>query len=196
MSGRAFHDLVARRDRPIEIRGPLRHDEGGLWAATIVETEIEILPQRRGALLVENRETFRHLLPLADEGWIILHVPGNPPPAEAELIERLALLDPDLRFHACFDPDPSGIQIALLVEERTGVGLDPSGMSPQLLEQAEATRELNDWDRALLARLQEKAGVYEPLRQTIERLGAKAEQEVYQRDLFALFSNASAAATP
>lgn len=189
VTGRPFHDLVARRDRPIEIRGPLRHAEGGLWAATIGETELEVLPERRGVLLVENRETFRHLLPLADSGWIVLQVPGGPPPAEAELVERLALLDPDLTFYACFDPDPAGIRIALLLQDRSGVELDPTGMSPQLVEQAEPTRELNGWDRDLLVRLQGHAGAFEPLRSMIERLDAKGEQEVYQRDLFDLFDN-------
>jgi hypothetical protein len=51
-------------------------------------------------------------------------------------------------------------------------------MSPRLLEQTETTQELNDWDRDLLVRLQGKAGVFEPLREAIERLNAKGEQEV------------------
>jgi hypothetical protein len=196
ISGRSFHDLVARRDRPIEIRGPLRHEEGGLWAATIGETEIRILPHRRGVLLVENMETFRHLLPLADEGWIVLRVPGNPPPAETDLIERLALLDPELHFYACFDPDPAGIQIALVLQRRTGLQLDPSGMSPQLLEQGRARRELNDWDRTVLQRLKGHADGFEPLRHAIERLAVKGEQEVFQRDLFELFAARTRAQTP
>jgi hypothetical protein len=187
LTGRPFYDLVARRDRPIEIRGPLRHAEGGLWAATLAATEIEVLPHRLGVLLVENRETFRHLLPLADDGWIVLQVPGGPPPAETELVERLALLDPTLSFYGCFDADPAGIRIALQLQERAGIELDPAGMSPRLLEQAETTQELNDWDRDLLVRLQGKSGVFEPLREAIERLNAKGEQEVFQRDLFDLF---------
>jgi hypothetical protein len=187
LTSRPFHDLVARRDRPIEIRGPLRHAEGGLWAATLSETEIEVLPHRLGVLLVENRETFRHLLPLADDGWIVLQVPGGPPPAETELVERLALLDPTLSFYGCFDADPAGIRIALQLQERAGIELDPAGMSRRLLQEAETTQELNDWDRDLLLRLQGKAGVFEPLREAIERLDAKGEQEVYQRDLFDLF---------
>ncbi len=189
VTGRPFHDLVSRRDRPIEIRGPLRHAEGGLWAATIGETELEVLPERRGVLLVENRETFRHLLPLADKGWIVLNVPGGPLPAETDLVERLAALDPHLSFYACFDPDPAGIRIALLLQSRSGVTLDPAGMTPPLLEQAGATRDLNDWDRDLLVRLKGQAGLFEPLRATIERLDAKGEQEVYQRDLFELFDS-------
>lgn len=186
---RHFHDLVARRDRPIEIRGPLQHAEGGLWAATIGETELEVLPERLGVLLVENRETFRHLLPLADNGWVVLHVPGGPPPAETDLVERLALLDPDLTFYACFDPDPAGIRIALTLQDRSGIALDPLGMSPRLLEQAETMRDLTDWDRQLLADLNGRSGAFEPLRAMIERLDAKGEQEVYQRDLFNLFDS-------
>lgn len=189
ITGRPFHDLVARQDRPIEIRGPLRHAEGGLWAATIGETELEVLPERLGVLLVENRETFRHLLPLADNGWVVLHVPGGPPPAETELVERLALLDPDLTFYACFDPDPAGIRIALVLQDRSGIELDPLGMSPRLLKQAETMRDLTDWDRHLLAELRGHAGAFEPLRAMIERLDAKGEQEVYQRDLFNLFDS-------
>jgi hypothetical protein len=118
-----------------------------------------------------------------------MNVPGGPPPAETELVERLAMLDPDLSFYACFDPDPAGIRIALLLQNRSGVALDPAGMAPQLLEQAGATRDLNDWDRDLLVRLKGHAGVFELLRATIERLDAKGEQEVYQRDLFELFDS-------
>lgn len=187
ITGRAFHDLIARRDRPIELRGPLAHAEGGLWAATIGETELEVLPERLGVLLVENSETFRHLLPLADNGWIILHVPGGPPPAETELVERLALLDPGLNFYACFDPDPAGIRIALILQDRAGIEACPAGMNPQLLENATKTHTLNDWDRDVLARMKGNARNLEPLRATIERLNAKGEQEVYQRDLFKLF---------
>lgn len=188
ITGRGFHELVAARDRPIEIRGPVRHSEGGLWAATIDETELEVLPERLGVLLVENRETFRHLLPLANEGWIVLHVPGGPPPAETELVERLALLDPDLTFYGCFDPDPAGIRIALLLQQNAGIEMDPAGMSPELLEDADTIHELNDWDRDLLERLHGSADVFEPLRDTIVRLGVKGEQEVYQHRLFELFT--------
>ena len=187
ITGRGFNDLVATLDRPIEIRGPVRHSEGGLWAATIDETELEVLPERLGVLLVENRETFRHLLPLADDGWIILHVPGGPPPAETELVERLALLDPQLTFYGCFDPDPAGIRIALLLQQSAGIEMDPVGMNPELLETAAKTHQLNDWDRHVLERLHGSAGVFEPLRDTIARLGAKGEQETYQHRLIELF---------
>lgn len=191
LTGRAFHDLVARRDRPIEIRGPVVHSEGGLWASAIEAVELAVEEDAVGVLLVENRETFRHLIPLADRRWVVLHVPGGPPPAETKLIERLALLAPDLAFHAAFDPDPAGIRIALLVEEHARVELEPTGMTPELLHRAETKRPLNDWDLDLLDRLQGKARSFEPLRAAIAQAGFKAEQEVYQRDLTALFETAS-----
>jgi hypothetical protein len=67
-------------------------------------------------------------------------------------------------------------------------------MSPELLEQAAATRELNDWDRDLLDRLRGHSGQFEPLRAAIERLAAKGEQEVYQRELFGMFRRGIGAA--
>lgn len=187
LTGRGFYELVARRDRPIEIHGPVRHDIGGLYAASLTKTKIEVLADACGAILVENRETYRQLLPLGEEGWIVLNVPGGPPPAETELIGRLAALAPELPFHACFDLDPAGIRIALLVQERAGIQLIPTGMSPALLDAAAATQELNDWDRELLQRLSDRAGVFEPLRAAIEARGEKVEQETVQRLLIEVF---------
>lgn len=187
LAGKPFYDLVARRDRPIEIRGPLAHAEGGLWASSVASVELALKGEPRGVLLVENRETFRRLLPLADRSWIVLHVPGGPPPAEIELVERLALLDSQLRFYAAFDPDPAGIRIALILSARAGVELDPAGMQPRLLRSADHRLPLNDWDRDWLVRLQGRAGPFEELRTTIVALGEKGEQETYQRALQALF---------
>jgi hypothetical protein len=48
----------------------------------------------RGVILIENAETFRHLVPLTDAGWVVLHVPGGPPPAETDLARRLHALAP------------------------------------------------------------------------------------------------------
>lgn len=188
MTGRPFYELVARRDRPIEIRGPLAHAEGGLWASSVGTVELALEGQPRGVLLVENRETFRHLLTLADSGWIVLHVPGGPPPAEVELVERLALLDPRLRFYAAFDPDPAGIRIALILRERACVELDPVGMQPRLLRSADHRLPLTDWDRDWLDQLKGRAGPFEELRTTLLTLEEKAEQETYQRALYSLFA--------
>lgn len=84
---------------------------------------------------------------LVEQNWIVLHVPGGPPPAECELIERLAALAPDLVFHAAFDLDPAGIRIASLVQERTGIDVEVAAMSPELLVEAPRALNLTDWDR-------------------------------------------------
>lgn len=187
LTGRGFYELVARKDRPIEIHGPVRHEVGGLYAASLPATQIEVLADARGVILVENRETYRRFLPLGEAGWIVLNVPGGPPPAETELIERLRALAPELPFHACFDLDPAGIRIALLVQERAGVELIPTGMSAALLDAATSTHALNDWDLEVLRLLRGRAGLFEPLRAAIEARGEKVEQEIFQRHLIELF---------
>lgn len=186
--GKPFAALVAPRDRQLGIKGPIVHGEGNVWASSVVTLEMEVGDEARGVILVENAETFRHLVPLADNGWIVLHVPGGPPPAEADLVHRLALLAPQLIFYACFDPDPAGIRIARLLEERTGVELDPAGMQPEFLIKADHQLDLTDWDHDQLRRLAGHAGVFEPLREAIEQLGRKGEQETYQRRLYELFA--------
>jgi hypothetical protein len=140
--GRRFDQLVARLDRLIEVKGPLVHRRGDLWASDIDlwaleidEVVLRIEGDPRGVVLVENRETFRSLLSLADVGYIVLWVPGGPPPAEVSLVRRLAELRPSLRFHACFDLDPAGIRIASLLAERAEIELEPTGMTPELLHQ-------------------------------------------------------------
>jgi hypothetical protein len=183
-----FVELVAPRDRQIGIRGPLAHGEGNVWASAVASIELTVADDALGVILIENAETFRHLVPLADEGWVVVHVPGGPPPAETDLVRRLRALAPAVSFYACFDPDPAGIRIARLLEERAGIELDPSGMDPTFLIEADHQRELSDWDRDQIRRLATSAGAFEPLRQTIERLGRKGEQETYQRRLLSLFS--------
>lgn len=186
--GKPFADLVAARDRQLGIKGPIVHGEANVWASSVATLEMEISDEARGVILVENLETFRHLVPLADTGWIVLHVPGGPPPAEADLVRRLAVLAPVLTFYACFDPDPAGIRIARLLEERAGVELDPAGMLPEFLVEAEHQLDLTDWDHDQLRRLTGHAGVFEPLREAIEQLDRKGEQETYQRRLYELFA--------
>ena len=60
---------------------------------------------------------------------------------------------------------------ALLARRSTSRGAAASGASRQ----------------PRLVRLADNAGPFEPLREMIERVRAKGEQEVYQRDLYALF---------
>lgn len=190
--GRSFTDLLAPIDRQLAIRGPVRHAEGGLWASALDGVDLTVEPSCHTMVLVENAETFRHLLPLADEGWIVLLVPGGPPPAECELISRLAALAPGLEIHTAFDLDPAGLRIASVVSTRTGLQLQPTGMTPQLLEGAEASLPLTNWDRAELERSKGRCGRFEELRAAIERLGRKVEQETIQRDLISQLRGATA----
>lgn len=185
--GQPFEELVSVQDRQLGIRGPVTHPEGGLWASAVGEVDLAMGGRARGGILVENLETFRVLTTLAEDGWIVLHVPGGPPPAECELIERLAGLDPDLTFHAAFDLDPAGIRIARLVQDRTGIDVDVRAMSPELLGAAPRQLELNDWDRDQLARIDGQAGELGPLREAIETTGVKVEQETLHRQLLDLF---------
>lgn len=192
MLGRPFAELVAPRDRQVGIRGPITQDQGSVWASAVATLEMSIADDTRGVILVENAETFRHLVELAEQRWIVLHVPGGPPPAEVELVRRIAMLAPQLVFHACFDPDPAGIRIARLLQKHADVELDAAGMHPDFLIEADQRRELTDWDRRELARLDGAAGVFEPLRAEMSRVGVKAEQETFQRKLLQMFSDKTA----
>lgn len=187
--GRPFDEIVNRLDRQIGIRGPVTHPQGGIWASAVKEIDLAVADDAQGVILVENGETFRVLSALADRGWVVLQVPGGPPPAECELIERLSLLAPDLAFHAAFDLDPAGIRIARLVEHRTGLRLGCEGMSPEFLYRASKALDLNDWDREQLARLRGDSGSLEELRDEMARTGRKVEQETFQRQLRDLFAN-------
>jgi hypothetical protein len=100
------------------------------------------------------------------------------------LVRRLRELRPELRFHACFDLDPAGIRIARLLEDKAEVTLEPTGMTVELLGQAERRLELNTWDHLQLARGADWAGVFEPLRAALAALGRKVEQETLQRLLY------------
>jgi len=181
--GAPFNQLVASGDRQLALRGPVAHAEGALWASRIEEVDVQVTEDARLAVLVENLETFRWLLPLAERGAVLVHVPGGPPPAEVELVGRLAALAPDLPFYAAFDLDPAGVRIARLVAERAAVDLQPELMAPRLLDDASHRLPLGDWDRRELARLDGHAGALEPLRARIANRGEKAEQETLQRDL-------------
>jgi hypothetical protein len=184
-----FGEIVNTLDRQLGIRGPVTHPEGGIWASAVAEIDLAVLDNARGAILVENAETFRTLTTLGEQGWIVLQVPGGPPPGECELIERLAALGPDLEFHAAFDLDPAGIRIASLVKLRTGVDLRFAAMSPRLLAEAPRALELSEWDRDQLARLDGRAGALEDLRAAIAASGRKVEQETIQQRILRLFAD-------
>lgn len=186
--GRPFDELVATSDRPLELDGPIDHDEPMLWASQLDGVRLRLTAEPTGIICVENRDTFRHLLPLARHGFIVLWVPGGPPPAEIELLRRLADLAPDVPVHACFDLDPAGIRIARLLEDRSGVALEPTGMTPELFAGARRKLALASWDRRELERLDGSANAFEPLRAALAAEGRKVEQEAIQRRLYARFS--------
>jgi hypothetical protein len=185
--GQPFTELVARFDRPIEIKGPIAHGRGDLWASEVDEVEFRIEGQPKGVILVENKETFRSLLALVDHGYIVMWIPGGPPPAEVSLLRRLVGLRPGLPVHGCFDLDPAGIRIARLISERAEVTIEPTGMTPELFQAAGRKLALNSWDRRELARLDGRAGSLGPLQKAIALANGKVEQEAIQRRLYALF---------
>ncbi|NUT56439.1 MAG: DUF2399 domain-containing protein [Thermoleophilia bacterium] len=188
---RPFEDLVATSDRPLEVGGPITHDEPMLWASQLDSVRLRLTAEPAGIICVENRDTFRHLLPLARKNHIVLWVPGGPPPAEVELLRRLIDLAPHVPVHACFDLDPAGIRIARLLEEASGATLQPTGMTPELFAGARRKLELSSWDRCELERLDGRTNTFEPLRMAILAATRKVEQEVIQRRLYALFDQRS-----
>lgn len=188
--GEPFDELVSVLDRQLGIRGPVTHPEGGLWASAIGSLDLAV-GDAAGIVLVENLETFRTLSALAENGWIVVHVPGGPPPAECELVARLAALAPELTIEAAFDLDPAGIRIARLLQDRTGVDLSTRAMTPGLLNEAPRQRALSDWDREQLLRLDGTAGPLEPLRAEIAGTMQKVEQEVLQPKLLHVLGDGS-----
>jgi hypothetical protein len=85
---------------------------------------------------------------------------------------------------------PAGIRIALLLEQRTGVTLDSLGMNPA------APR--TGGNNARAERLGPRSARAPPGNpralsrwEAIDRLDAKGEQEVYERNLFQLFAGGS-----
>jgi uncharacterized protein DUF2399 len=183
-----FESLVAILDRQLGVRGPISHPEGGLWASAVSEVDLSITDHIKGVLLVENLETFRTLAVLAEQGWLVLQVPGGPPPAECQLIERIAALVPGIRFYVAFDLDPAGIRIARLLQDRTGIVINVDGMSPTLLSRGTRALDLSDWDREQLRRMEGRAGPLEELRAALYSKEYKIEQETIQQRLLALFS--------
>ncbi|MEV4423033.1 DUF2399 domain-containing protein, partial [Patulibacter sp. NPDC049589] len=174
--GRPFAELFPDRPRQLRIKGPLEHPQAALWADSVDEVSLRVLEHARGVICVENHETFEHLLRHTQAGWILLQVPGGPPPAEARLLNRVVSLAPGLSVLAAFDPDPAGIKIAVNLAERADVRLDARLMTPEALLAAAPLR-LADWDRRWLERLAGHAGALEPLREAIAAHDRKGEQE-------------------
>lgn len=129
----------------------------------------------RGIVCIENRQTFDALYSFGSRDWMLLEM-GGPVPAECRLLERLHALAPQAPVLAAFDPDPAGIEIALLVAERAGVAFEVDLMTPTVLA-ATTSLELVPWDRETLVDLAGRAGVFEPLRAAINAAARKGEQE-------------------
>ena len=73
-----------------------------------------------------------------------------------------------------------------MLEERSGVSLAPTGMTPELFARGRKRLPLNRWDEAPLERYAGDAAALEPLRAAIAAAGAEVEQETIQRLLSAL----------
>ena len=185
---RPFDELVATSDRPLELGGPVAHNKPMLWASQLDSIRLRLTAEPLGIICVESRDTFHHLLPLTRHNYIVLWVPGGPPPAQIELLRRLIDLAPAAPVHACFDLDPAGIRIARLLEDGAGAALQPTGMTPELFADARRQLTLSSWDRRELERLDGDADTFEPLRAAIVEAARKVEQEVIQRRLYALFN--------
>ncbi len=184
LTGVPFRELVAETDRQLAIKGPLHVPDGGVWASTVQSIPLALEGTPRDVVLVENKQTFEHILQLSEHGVLVLWVPGGPPPAEVELTRRLHGLEPALRFHACFDLDPAGIRIARLLEKKAGVTLAPTGMIPDLLADAPRKLPLQEWDYLELARQSDRPDGFEPLRSSLASGRIKVEQETIQRSLY------------
>jgi hypothetical protein len=78
-----------------------------------------------------------------------------------------------------------------LREDRAGVPLESTGMTPELFAGARKRLPMNHWDEAQLERYAGDAGALEPLRAAIAAAGAKVEQETIQRRLYALLDAVS-----
>lgn len=187
--GTPWDSLVSKQDRQIGIRGHVIHKQASIWASRVRDVELELGDNLRGCILVENLATFKFLLELADDGWVVLHIPGGPPPAEIELVSRLSALAPNLPFFAAFDLDPAGIRIARHIEKRGNVKLKTECMEPELLEIAPRKHDLSNWDRTELDRLANDGGGFKSLIQAMKRVSHKAEQEPLQRELLAVLKS-------
>jgi hypothetical protein len=176
------------------LRAPLRlrFDEGELDLCALREplalTPASLL-RLRGASgqvtcwrVLENRTSFEQAAVVYGDRDGVLWTPGFPGAWWADAVAALLRHAPAPAEIAC-DPDPAGIQIALragAVWANAGLPWRPWAMSASHLRSLAATRALNDYDRAALARLQHDPGLPPDLRALAEALlesGQKGEQE-------------------
>ena len=149
--------------------------------ALLGDTRVLSVPQRYW--LIENRTSFERQTAKVEQGTCVIWLPGRPP---NEWLTALGwLLDKaPAPAHISCDPDPAGIEIAF-----TASALWESRRLPWSLHRMDPahwqhgpTLPLTDFDRALLIR-QASQGHLPPslaqLRDTLERLNQKAEQEAW-----------------
>lgn len=133
--------------------------------------------------LIENRTSFERQVIRAEPGTCVVWLPGRPPDDWLGALGWLLDRAPAPARIAC-DPDPAGLDIALTagaVWTARGLEWAPYRMEPALWQDG-TTQPLNDFDRALLARLAARNDLPPPvarLRDALERLDRKAEQEAW-----------------
>ncbi len=131
--------------------------------------------------LVENRASFERQAAQLPAGVCLVWLPGRPSEAWLQAMRWLLLQAPAPAAISC-DPDPAGIQIALTAGQLwadAGLCWTAEKMSPDVWKDG-ITRALNDYDRRVLAQLQEAAhlpAALADLRDFMRDSGLKAEQE-------------------
>lgn len=105
--------------------------------------------------LIENRTNFEKACAAQDSAEAVLWVPGWPAPWWKTSVLKLLRLAP-VPAHICCDPDPAGIQIAIVVAkvwEEAGLAWDVEGMGVDELRRLEKRKALTMQDRRILDRL-------------------------------------------
>ncbi|CAM3445833.1 hypothetical protein [Paracidovorax anthurii] len=133
--------------------------------------------------LIENRTSFERQAAQAEPGTCVAWLPGRPPDDWLAALGWLLDRAPAPARISC-DPDPAGIEIALTAGalwQSRGLEWGPHRMAPEHWQDG-PTLPLNAFDRGLLARQAARGALPEPLaqlRDALERLGCKAEQEAW-----------------
>ncbi|MFC0399429.1 DUF2399 domain-containing protein [Paraburkholderia rhizosphaerae] len=158
--------------------GPLQF--AGLPLTDLRRADAASLPNRWW--LIENRASFERQARTCESGVGIVWMPGRPSFAWLEVIAHLLTLAPAPAYISA-DADPAGVDIACSVGavwQARGLKWQPYQMGASEWAGARQHWPLNEHDRALLARLQERVDLPADLRELCDamlREGRKAEQE-------------------
>jgi hypothetical protein len=142
---------------------------------------VQTAPQRYW--LIENRASFERQALQLQPGVCLIWLPGRPSESWLQAMRWLLMQAPAPAAISC-DPDPAGIQIALTAGQLwddAGLRWDADQMSSEFWKDG-VTRALNDYDRRVLAELQQALRLpasLARLRDDITALGLKAEQEAW-----------------